>query len=93
MTSDIGTKVPPPVRPLPVAASRSFSVVVTTIDTVGQIGVGGVAGEHVDLNGQVGEEAADNLHVSVADQTVALGGRGRGQLWRQRLTGQCAPLT
>ena len=29
----MGTSVPPAVRPLPVAASRSFNVVVTTIDT------------------------------------------------------------
>jgi hypothetical protein len=34
MTSDIGTRVPPPVRAFPLAASRSLSVVVTTIVVV-----------------------------------------------------------
>jgi hypothetical protein len=33
ITSDIGSRVPPPVRALPVAASRSVKLVVTTIDT------------------------------------------------------------
>ena len=56
----------------------------------GQISFGGLAGAQVHLGRQVREEAADLLDVPVPDEPVALSGRGRGQLRRQRLTGQRA---
>ncbi|VBA36294.1 hypothetical protein LAUMK21_05819 [Mycobacterium pseudokansasii] len=59
----------------------------------GQVGFGGFPGTQVYLGGQVGEEAADHPHMPVTDEPVALSGRGRGQLRRQRLTGQRPPLT
>jgi hypothetical protein len=56
----------------------------------GQVGFGGFAGTQVHLGRQAREETADHRLMPIPDQSLALGGRGRGQQWRQRLTGQRA---